>query len=73
MFTQTKLFSFKNLPDPQSLIILAPDFSIYKPRVLLELKDGLHSVNLTNGKMSKINNRIIATKIIGEIELPDLP
>ena len=71
MFTQMKLYKFSNFPEPQTQIILAPDFSVHRPRVILDSKDGLQVVNLHSKKVTKIKQKGIISKIIGQIDLPD--
>ena len=71
MFTQMKLYKFNSFPEPQTQIILAPDFSVHRPRVILDSKDGMQVVNLHSKKVSKIKQKGIISKIIGMIELPE--
>lgn len=71
MFTQMKLYKYNSFPEPQTQIMLAPDFTVHRPRVILDSKDGIQVVNLHSKKVSKIKQKGIISKIIGQIDLPD--
>ncbi len=72
MYTQRRLYKSKNFTEPQSTIILAPDFGVFsKPRIIVDMKDGMEIWNLATNEVQKIKQeKRIHSKTIGQIDLP---